>query len=194
MATLKYVREVKNSNLLSLGISEGEETARYTVGERIYLEIGSPAVGSMLDGEQISRLMEADELYRARKKALSLLAFADNNERNLRMKLARAGFSRDICDAVTSEMVERGYINEKNQLERLVLNEANSKLRGPLRIIPALTAKGYSSGDVREVMHALVDSGEIDFKKNAMALIEKKLPLGDAEEKKKLLYKNGYKI
>lgn len=194
MAALKYVREVKDSNLLSLGVSEGEETARYTVGEKTYLAIGSPAVGDMLDDSQIYELKQADELYRARKKALSLLAFADNNERNLRMKLVRAGFGRETCDTVVSEMVERGYINEKSQLERLILNEANSKLRGPLRIIPALTAKGYSSCDVREVMHALVDSGEIDFKKNAKALIEKKLPLGEAEEKKKLLYKNGYKI
>ena len=43
-------------------------------------------------------------------------------------------------------------------------------------------------------MEALVAEGEINFKSNAMRLIEKKLP-ADAtrDEKKTLLYKNGYK-
>ena len=92
-------------------------------------------------------------------------------------------------------MVSRGYVNEKNQLERLIVIEANQKLRGPLKIIPALVNKGYSSSDVREVLKRLADEGEIDFSANAERLIEKKLPAdADGEEIKKLLYKNGYKI
>ena len=194
MAALKFVRVSKDSSLLSLGIIEGEESARYTVNPALYAEIGSPNVGDELSTEQLSAVKYADELYRARKKALSLLAFADNNERNLRMKLSRAGFSREMAEGVCSEMVSLGYINEKKQLERLILTEANTKLRGPSKIVPALIAKGYSSSDIREVMHRLVDLGEVDFKKNAKSLLEKKLPDASAEEKKKFLYKNGYKI
>jgi SOS response regulatory protein OraA/RecX len=91
-------------------------------------------------------------------------------------------------------MVRRGYIDEQSQLERLITVEANGKLRGPLRIIPALVNKGYSSSDVRLVMHNLMESGEVDFKKNAKCLLDKKLPEADPEEKKKFLYKNGYKV
>ena len=88
-----------------------------------------------------------------------------------------------------------GYINEKNQLERLILVEANSKLRGPLRIIPSLANKGYSSADVKSVLNRLVDEGEIDFKANAHRLAEKKLPDDfDEEDLKKLLYKNGFNL
>ena len=194
MAALKYVRESKNSSLLSLGIIEGEELARYTVNANVYAEIGCPAAGELLSDEQISTIKYADERHRAMKKALSLLSFADNNERTLRQKLYRAGFGREIAEEVCLEMVRLGYINEKRQLERLILAEANTKLRGPGRITPALCAKGYSASDVREVMHALVESGEIDFKENARRLTQKKLPGADAEEKKKYLYKNGYKI
>ena len=193
MKTLKFVREIKDTGLLSLGIG-GEESATYTVNLKTFGEIGTPSVGDILSDEQISVLREADELYRARKKALSLLAFADNNRRNLSIKLARAGFSRRVCDDVCDEMVERGYIDEKRQLERMILVEANTKLRGPERIIPALVAKGYSLADVKAVMRELVDSGVIDFRKNAKTLINKKLPDADIEEKRKFLYKNGYKI
>ena len=63
-----------------------------------------------------------------------------------------------------------------------------------MKIIPGLVAKGYSSSDVRGVMTSLVESGEIDFKANAKALLNKKLPDAEGEERKKFLYKHGYKI
>lgn len=194
MATLRFIREERESRLLLLGIAEEGESARYTVNLSAFEEIGSPSVGAELTDEQMSVIQHTDRLCRARKKALSLLAFADNNQRTLRMKLARCGFDREISEEVCREMVERGYINEQRQLQRLIVNEANVKLRGPGRIIPALAAKGYSSSDIRLVLHGLVESGEIDFKKNALTLIEKKLPGADPEEEKKFLYKNGYKI
>ena len=193
MKTLKAIREIGDKGLLSLAIG-GEESANYTVCGRVYLEIGSPSVGDILTDEEIYTIREYDEYYRAKKKALAILAYADNNRRNLAMKLAKAGFSRDLTDRVVSEMVELGYIDERRQLERLITVEANGKLRGPLRVIPALVNKGYSSSDVRAVMHTLMESGEVDFRKNAMTLLDKKLPTADPEERKKFLYKNGYKV
>ncbi len=193
MKTLRSIREIGDKGLLSLAIG-GEESANYTVNSKVYLEIGSPSVGDILNDEQIYLIKEYDEYFRAKKKALSILAYADNNRRNLAMKLQKAGFGRDLTDRVVSEMVSLGYIDEKRQLERLITVEANGKLRGPLRIIPSLVNKGYSSSDVRCVLHDLMESGEVDFKKNAKSLLDKKLPEADPEEKKKFLYKNGYKV
>ena len=193
MITLKSIREIGDKGLLSLAIG-GEESANYTVNSKVYLEIGSPSVGDALTDEQIYLIREYDEYFRAKKKALSILAYADNNRRNLALKLSKAGFSRELCDRVVAEMVSLGYIDEKRQLERLITVEANGKLRGPLRIIPALANKGYSSSDIRAVMHELTESGEVDFRRNAKILLDKKLPTADPEEKKKFLYKNGYKV
>lgn len=195
MASLIFVRDAKETNLLLLGISEEGESARYTVNLSTYREIGAPSVGDELDGEQLAAVKYTDELLRAKKKALNILAFADNNKRTLSVKLYRAGFGREITEAVVTEMVERGYINESRQLERLILNEANVKLRGPGRIIPALVAKGFSSSDIREALSAFESSGEIDFSRNARLLLEKKLSDdADEDEAKKILFKNGYKI
>lgn len=195
MASLIFVRDAKETNLLLLGISEEGESARYTVNLSTYREIGAPSAGDELDGEQLAAVKYTDELLRAKKKALNILAFADNNKRTLSVKLYRAGFGREITEAVVTEMVERGYINESRQLERLILNEANVKLRGPGRIIPALVAKGFSSSDIREALSALESSGEIDFSRNARLLLEKKLSDdADEDEAKKILFKNGYKI
>lgn len=195
MATLKFIREVKDSRLLLLGITEGEESARYTVNATCLESIGYPSVGDELDSEQMSAIRYTDEIYRAKKKALNILAFADNNRKNLSAKLYRAGFSREIIAEVCDEMERLGYIDESRQLERIILLEANGKLRGPRKIIPTLAAKGYSTSDISAVLHRLVESGEIDFKANARLLVEKKLPSeADAEEIKKLLFKNGYKV
>lgn len=195
MAALKYIREQKDSHLLSLGVVEGGETVLYTVNAETYEAVGSPAPRCHLTESQLSAIKYTDSLIRAKKKALSLLAFSDNNRRTLMTKLLRAGFSREISESVVSEMVALGYVNEERQLERIILDEANRKLRGAGKIIPALTAKGYSSTDVRSVLSRLVQEGQIDFKENAKTLIAKKLPEdADPEEKKKLLFKNGYKI
>lgn len=195
MATLKYIREAKDSHLLLLGIVEEGESANYKVNAATFRDIGSPTVGEELDSSQMSAILYTDQLLRCKKKALNILAYADNNRRSLSMKLTRAGFSREIVSIVCDEMMEHGYINERRQLERIVLDEANRKLRGPLRIIPALVSKGYSSAQIKTVVSELVESGEIDFSKNARLLLEKKLlDPTDEEEAKKILYKNGYKI
>ena len=193
MRTLSSVREIKDTNLLSLGIV-GEESVNYTVNLRTYADIGAPSVGDAIDDGQLELIRDYDEYYRATKKALNILAYADNNTRNLRVKLMRAGYDRRVCDRVVSDMLERGYIDERRQLERLITLEANTKLRGPMKIVPSLVAKGYSGGEVREVMSALVESGDIDFKANAKALLNKKLPDADGEERRKFLYKHGFKI
>ena len=195
MATLKYVREIKDSSLLLLGIVGEGESADYTVSLSLYAEIGAPTVGDEIDSASLSAIKYADELYRAKKKALNILAYSDNNQKNLKAKLLRAGFGYEISNRVCEEMVSYGYINEKNQLERLILVEANQKLRGPLRIIPALVSKGYSSSDVKTVLKRLVDEGEVDFRENSRRLAEKKLPDDfDEEDLKKLLYKNGFNV
>ncbi len=195
MATLKYIREIKDTGLLLLGIIGEGESANYTVKASLYAEIGSPLVGDTIDASSLSAIKYADELYKARKKALNILSYADNNQKNLKAKLVRAGFGYEISHRVCEEMVSRGYINENDQLERLILVEANQKLRGHLRIIPYLVTKGFSSSDVRRVLDRLIDEGEVDFARNAECLVEKKLPPDfEEEDRKKLLYKNGYKI
>lgn len=195
MAKLFSIRSIKDKNLLLLGIIEEGESANYTVSLGVYGLIGSPLRGDAISDDALLKIKEYDEEYRAKKSALSLLSYADNNEKTLVNKLIRKGFSRDAATKAAEEMVNLGYIDERRQLSRLILVEANTAFRGPLKIVPKLLSKGYLKKDILSVMHALVESGEIDFSKNAHILVERRLDK-DAlpEEKKKLLYKNGYKI
>jgi SOS response regulatory protein OraA/RecX len=194
MSKLLYIRDAGNA-LLLLGIDEEGECVRYTVSRTLYAELCSPARGEELCEDALCAIRAYDEHHRATKKALSLLSYSDKNEVTLRRRLMAEGFSRELASEISRDMVSLGYVNEERQLERLILNEANMKLKGPMKIIPALVGKGYSSEDVKRVMRTLSDSGELNFKENAKRLIEKRLPeCDDSEEIKKLLYRNGYKV
>jgi SOS response regulatory protein OraA/RecX len=187
--TINDKEKIKNY-LLSLE-KEGEESARFEADGAVLRRDNKLNTG---DANSLGESSDKDStLDMARKKALNILSYADNNKKNLLTKLLRAGFSYDVSSRVCEEMVELGYIDERRQLERLVSVEANQRLRGPYRIIPTLVAKGYSKDMICDVVRELTSSGEVDFEKNARSLIEKKLPSGSIEERRKLLYKNGFK-
>lgn len=188
-----YVRASKNRGYTVLGVDSGEGARAYTVPDSLYVQIGSPLGGTELDDGDFSAVALADETFRATKKALSLLAYADNNLYNLKMKLRRAGFSKEATDQAVAEMQRDGYVNEQRQLERLILSEVRAKLTGPRLIIPKLLAKGYKRDDIESALDTLLSDGQIDFEQVKSELIKKKL--GDSashEDVKKLLYKHGF--
>ena len=195
MKRVTYVKSGPADGSLYIGlVSDGAREKLY-ISNTEYARCGAPAIGEEISEEVYYRMARFDEYHKAKKKALSILSYADNNQKNLIRKLRIAGFSQDLAEMITREMVSLGYVDERSQLRRLILAEANERLQGPNKILAKLTAKGYSAYDVRQVMQSLVDEGEISFKANAYRLIEKKLPKdATADEKKTLLYKNGYKI
>ena len=194
MRRITYVKSGPADGSLYIGIVSGEEREKLYISRTEYARCGSPERGEEIDEDTYYRMARFDEYHKAKKKALSILTYGDNNRKNLIRKLRVAGFAPDLAEMICREMVSLGYINERDQLERLILSEANDKLQGPNKIFAKLIDKGYTSPDIREVMNQLVERGEINFKNNAYRLIEKKLTKGaTAEEKKTLLYKNGYK-
>ena len=193
MAKIIYIKESKTKGYLVIGVREGEDKTPLTVNGAAYAEVGAPSLGEELDPDTLEALTKENQRFLALKKALYLLSFSDNSERNLRYKLMRAGYPGDVVDFAVSEVLRLGYINEARQLERLILTEANSRLFGPMKIISRLVGKGYSASAIREAMESLRDSGEVDFDTNRARLLEK-LPDGYTDEDMyKLLYKYGYK-
>ena len=194
MRKITYIKSGPADGSLYVGIVSDGEREKLYISQTEYARCGAPIKGEEIDEDTYARMARFDQYHKAKKKALSILSYGDNNQKNLIRKLRVAGFAPDLAEMITREMVAYGYVNECDQLERMILAEANDKLQGPNKIFAKLTAKGYSSSDIREVMQSLVEREEINFKNNAYRLIEKKLPKGaTADEKKTLLYKNGYK-
>ncbi len=192
---ITYIRPSKEKGYLTVGISDGEEKLRLSVRERDHRECGAPLTGDNLTRDTLYALKASDEEYRARKKALNILSFGDNSEKMLEYKLSRAGIGRECAKGIVREMVSLGYINNERQLDSLISNLVNVSNLGKMKIIPKLSAKGYSRSDIEARIDELVLRGEIDFELARARLIEKRLPPdADEEEIKKLLYKNGFSV
>ena len=192
---LAFVKSSKSKGYLILGFINDGEKCVYTVSEQVYSEIGSPCKSDEIDKDAFELICRADECYKAKSIALRLLSYTDNNERTLITKLISRGVSRGIARDTVDEMVSLGYVNEKRQLERLLLREANISLLGPKKIIPKLISKGYSRSDIDAVLRVLCESGEIDFNRNKEELIAKKVARGATQEDvKSILFKNGYSV
>ena len=194
MTRVIYIKESKHGEYIAVGIADGEEKKAFVMPRAIYDSLGAPTRGCEVSEDDLAVMGEASEEYRAMKKALSLLSYADNSERGLKMKLLRAGYSREASDAAVREVVRLGYVNEDSQLERLILAEANSRLIGPMKLLPKLSSKGYSVAHIKQVLSRLRDEGAVDFEANRRRLLEKKLDEGASDEQRQKLLKSfGYK-
>ena len=187
-----FIKTIKTANVkgyLKLEIDTGEGISWYLLSDGQYDALGRPDACEKISDDDFQRISEGDEYNRAKKKALNILSFGDNSERELKLKLSRAGISRRMAECITGEMKKLGYVNEERQLLRLIESEANGKLRGPKKIFSHLSGKGYPGELIKSIMRRLEIEGKINFEENKKSLLEN---VTDSEEKRKLLYKFGY--
>lgn len=186
------VKSIKKANVkgyLKLEIDTGEGVEWFLLSDGQYDALGRPTPCEEISDEDFRIVSDGDEYNRAKKKALNILSFGDNSERELLAKLSRAGFSRTVRDRVLSEMKALGYVDEERQLVRLIQNEALLKLHGPKKILAHLSGKGYAPEKIKATMRRLEIEKLISFDE-----IKKKLfaEASDEEERRKLLYKKGF--
>ena len=190
MPTVKYIKPQKSGRVI-IGVDTEGEISHYSISSADYAT-ASFVTGGILSDEELSLLTALDEEYRAIKKALSLLSYSDKNRKAIYMRLVRLGFSREASKKAVEYCLQNGFINEKNQLERLVSNEANTNLRGPHYIKNKLASKGYSRDDIDTAIDTLVANGEIDFVIIFDTLCEKK-GVTTPDERRALAYKYGFR-
>ena len=191
MGRIVYIRHTESGEV-KLGVRIEGELFRFTLGESFLSSLAPLAVGDEIDENTQGAIRAEDEERRCMKKALALLAYADNSKRALYMKLRRAGYSSRTAEACAESCKELGYIREDEQLLRLVGSEANIHLRGRRRIVAKLSSRGYAASDIEAAIERLLDTGEVDFDANFARLLEK-LGDGTAETEYTLKYKYGYK-
>ena len=185
-----FVKAAKTKGYLKLRIKDGEREIDLIVSERDHADAGSPIASDNLTRDAFSILSLSDMRYRARVKAYRILEYGDNSELMLVMKLRRAGITREVAEEIARDMVMRGFVNDRRQLARLIINEVG-RLRGPKRFIPKLMSKGYSRSDIEIVLDELSSSGEVDIAAAREKLLESAGELS-YDEREKLLYKNGF--
>lgn len=190
------MRPARSSGYITVTLTADDaEKESFTVSEEDYSTASSPMARDEVDTRAYLILKSSDEYYRARLSALRMLSYGDNNRASIVRKLTAKGIGYECADAVAREMTSLGYIDEKKQLLNIIAREANVNLSGPRKIRAKLLSKGFKAADIASVIDELTASGEIDFERSRASLVAKKLARGATDdEKKTLLYRNGYDI
>ena len=136
-------------------------------------------------------MRSAHRRYEAVRRALSILAAADNSAAMLYRKLRLRSIAREDAAFAVAYVQKKGLIREREQLYRQIAKLANEKLYGPARILAALCEKGYRAADIRACIDGLVAQGELDFNEIRRTLYEKKKPQDEAV-RQKLAFKHGF--
>ena len=144
----------------SLGISEGE-----------------------ISREDMTEIMDADERYKALKRAFDIVSYGRNSKKALEDKLRHRGFSPEICRDIAEYMKNHGYIDEGEDANREV-DLCVKKLWGSRRILMHLHQKGYDSNTINAAKEYM---DTIDFVDVCVKLVREKyktLPKEESERQK----------
>jgi SOS response regulatory protein OraA/RecX len=172
-------KEVRVDVVLSEGANSDRRT--FTMPYVIFESLGL-AEGE-ISKEDVSEIMDADERYRALKKAFEIVGFARNSARTLEDKLRHRGFRAVVARDIAEYMRDNGYIKEDEDAQREV-DLCVRKMWSGRRILMHLHEKGYGADAIsaaKEYMNG------IDFVDVCVKLIRSKygtLPKDNAERQK----------
>lgn len=174
--------------------SDSGEKSNTVISADDFLSLG--IVKGLISEGEYEDIVKAGKYYAARRSAIRMISFGQCSKDRLYQKLRLKGFTHECAKNASDFVFEKGYIDEGLQIENYLKTLVEKKFFGRRKVIPALLAKGYKSGDINRVLdEKYTDS---DFKKYRseflLSKFGKTMPQTreEAEEMKKALYKQGY--
>ena len=137
--------------------AHAERVAVYLDGSRTFdlavvvVEVAGLRVGDRLSVGDQERLLEQDAPYRARERAVHLLAVRDRSCHEVRLRLQQAGFSPAVVEGTVAWLVGLDYLDDARFAARYSVEKARSGW-GPRRIGAELARKGVERKLVGEVL------------------------------------------
>lgn len=140
--------------------------------------------------------MDAEELLRAQKKAMSLLSYNDRTEWELMDKLLRAGFSEEAVNGATEYVKSFHYIDDERYAMRFA--DIYHKSRSINRLRQDLTKKHVPEEYISLALES-IDGGDSEAleKEIQKILSGKDLSCIEYKEKQKIaakLYRKGFSV
>ena len=114
------------------------------------LEEFSLKEGDKLTSALLSEIVRAENIYRARKKALNYLEYSEHTKKSMLEKLIGAGFSEETAQSAVSELINEKIINDVSYAQRYAYYLYTKKYYGSRRVIMELMKKGVSQDIAQE--------------------------------------------
>ncbi len=131
-------------------------------GSLFLLDASHPAAvqlsaGLLLDAALLADLESASEYFNCKRKALSLLARAEQCRWGLTVKLSKKGFSREAVSSSLEELSSAGLLDDRRFAESWVRSRLRGRPEGPSRLRGTLMAKGVNSATARDAVTAVFE-------------------------------------
>jgi regulatory protein len=178
--------QVRDSNRISIFV-DGEFSFGMPVAAAMDLGI---IRGCQIDEALLARCLGADEAYRARQRALGLLAHRSRSTAELRKRLKLAGFGMAAIDHAVARVTDLGYLDDAAFAESFARSRILTRRLGTRRVLAELGAKGISRPEAERVVSRLdADRDELaDARLHATRHASRMGPVTDSRKKRRRLY------
>jgi regulatory protein len=129
----------------------------YDVAHSERLRVGAPVSAPVLE-----RIRAADEQWRAKQAALSLLATRARARRELADRLRRKQFGASAIEAALAEVERLGLIDDRAFAESWVRDRLRFRPRGSRALVAELGRKGVDSEIARAAVARVMDAARAD--------------------------------
>jgi len=109
-------------------------------------------VGMTLTDDEIAALRLADEVERAREKALNYLSYRPRSEAELQSHLLKSDFAETTVDEVLCRLREVGLVDDEAFARYWVDNRARFRPRGKRMLVQELRQKGVASNVIETAL------------------------------------------
>jgi regulatory protein len=129
--------------------------------------------GDAVSDEMIQTVLQAEELVRAKQKALALLVYRTRSEAEIRDRLSQKGYDRQVIDLVVHDLERVGLLNDSSFASAYVQTRMIQKPMGKRLLIRELLDKGITESlAVRVIEEWYKSETELDV---ALSLIKPRL-------------------
>lgn len=163
---LTSLRKRRNKIVLHFDNSEKLE-----IEYEVYLTSGL-IKGDEFDKKKIDKLVFDNEIFQAKNSAFRYLGNRSHSSFELKLKLNKKGFQKNIIEKVITELKVKGYIDDHKFAESFVRDRVERRKEGIIKINSELRKRGINNEIISEVIgNSSNDPIHID---NALELAEKK--------------------
>lgn len=143
--------------------------------------------GKEIDKEILNEMLLKEDLIKCKNKALQIINGAPQSENNLKRKLKKYGFEKNIIDRVLDILREYDLINDEQLAGNIIKDKRRIKKFGKNRIYYDLLNKGIDKKLAQKEINKLEDK-EMELQ-NAILLAKKKIKKIKDDDNRKVYQK-----
>ena len=163
---LSSVRKRRNKIILHFDNSEKLE-----IEYEVYLNAGL-IKGNEIDKKRIDKLVFENEIFQVKNSAYRYLSNRNHSSFELKLKLSKKEYQKEIINKVIIELKGKGYIDDHKFAESFVRTRVERRKEGIVKINSELRKRGINNEIISEVI-SNSSNDPIHFD-NALELAEKK--------------------